>query len=952
MWTADNGLPQNILRDLCQTPDGYLWVVTLDGLARFDGVRFTVFNKLNSPGIASNRFTRLYEDRKGDLWLATEATGVTRYHEGRFVTYTTHDGLPNNSIQSTIGDESGNVWVLAGNSIAQWDEAAGRFRDVTPQNPAIHYDRFLWESGGLWGSDGKQLYLFVQGVLNSHALPDWLRGQTIRRAAADQNGAIWLETTNGQHARMVDGHFERAPKSAVYRDRLGNLWTIGVGPYLGRYMIYRDAGHKYKITFVALREDREGDLWLASEGQGLYRAPRKFVTTYSQEEGLIDRVVYPVFQDHDGDIWIGAWSRGLSRWHNGRFTNYTKKDGLADNFLTALGEDTQGRLWTATSAGLSVFERGSFRAPPGPVLPAGAVVQTIFRDRQGTLWFGSGRGLIRYKDGVTTLLTVRDGLVNDDVRVIAEGHSGDLWIGGYGGITRLRNGAFTRWTERDGLPSNAVRTIYEDAQGVVWIGTYDGGLGRLENGRFTRYTTQQGLFNNGVFRILEDARGNFWMSSNRGIYRVSKQELNEFAAGSRSAITSVSYGRSDGMRNEECNGGSQPAGIQARDGKLWFPTQDGVAVIDPETVPANPQAPPIEIESLLIDRTPAAFDHPLRIAADKTNLEIQYTALSFIDSGQIRFRYRLQALDSGWVEAGARRTAYYSHIPPGEYAFTVIASNRDGVWNNEGKSLQITVLAPFYRTWWFESLVAVGVALLVAAAWRYRVAQLERHHGQQQAFSRQLIASQENERKRIAVELHDSLGQHLVVIKNLALFFLRAQSESRVNGHLHQIEEISAEASLAIDETREISYNLRPFQLDRLGLTKAIQAMIRTTSTASGITFTSELANIDDVFAEEMQINFYRIVQESLNNIAKHASATEARVAIERMPDRVVLTIRDNGLGFTPGTTGPNSGRGGFGLTGMAERARLLEGVLAIQSAPGRGTVVTVEFPMRRNVRA
>jgi signal transduction histidine kinase len=288
-------------------------------------------------------------------------------------------------------------------------------------------------------------------------------------------------------------------------------------------------------------------------------------------------------------------------------------------------------------------------------------------------------------------------------------------------------------------------------------------------------------------------------------------------------------------------------------------------------------------------------------------------------------------------------------VPPGDYVFRVIARNRDGVWNTAGKGLQITVLAPYYRTWWFETLAALAAAALLSAAWRYRMSQLERARAAQEAFSRQLIASQEIERKRIAAELHDSLGQRLVVVKNLALFFLREHGEAADgDGKLSQIEEISAETSLAIDETRQIAYNLRPFQLDRLGLTKAIEGMIRTVSTASGIRFSTEIDNIDDVFPEELRINFYRIVQECLNNIVKHAHASEASVGIRRSEERVTLVIRDNGRGFTPGSVRPETGLGGFGRIGIAERARLLDGQLTVESAPGRGTAMRVHFDLRK----
>ena len=284
------------------------------------------------------------------------------------------------------------------------------------------------------------------------------------------------------------------------------------------------------------------------------------------------------------------------------------------------------------------------------------------------------------------------------------------------------------------------------------------------------------MFENGVFQILEDSRGNLWMSCNHGVYRVSKRELNDFAAGKRSSITSMAYGKSDGMLSLECNGGYWPAAIKARDGKLWFPTQDGVAVVDPAAVSINLRPPPVVIESCLVDRAPMPVDRPVRIEPGQDNIEIQYTGLSFVDSEHIQFKYRLEGLDRDWIDAGMRRTAYYSHLPAGNYLFKVIAANSDGIWNTEGRSLPVVVLQRFYRTWWFLTLASLLAAGSLLLAWKYRISQLERANALQHVFSRQLIASQESERKRIAAELHDSLGQHLVVIKNLALISLSNQA--------------------------------------------------------------------------------------------------------------------------------------------------------------------------------
>ena len=333
--------------------------------------------------------------------------------------------------------------------------------------------------------------------------------------------------------------------------------------------------------------------------------------------------------------------------------------------------------------------------------------------------------MARLKDGKTTFYTAKDGLTGDEIKVIIDDRNGGMWIGAYGGLTHYKDGQFTGWTEKDGLPSHTIRSLYQDGDGVLWIGTYDGGLARFKDGKFTRYNMKVGLYNDGVFQILEDAQSHFWISCNHGIYRVSKDELNDFAAGRRSAITSIAYGKSDGMLNVECNGGRSPGGIKTRDGKLWFPTQDGVAVIDLDKVTMNLKPPPVMIESLLLDGSPVSVEGGVNIQPNQGTLEIQYTALSFINSDNLRFKYRLEGLDANWVDAGTRRTAYYSHTPPGKYNFRVIAANRDGIWNEQGKSLQITVLAPFYRTWWFLTLAGLVFFGLVYAGVRFRFNQVE-----------------------------------------------------------------------------------------------------------------------------------------------------------------------------------------------------------------------------------
>jgi signal transduction histidine kinase/streptogramin lyase len=771
--------------------------------------------------------------------------------------------------------------------------------------------------------------------------------ESIWGAARDQSGAVFVETIQGRQVKYTPEHGwspvdSESAAATLYRDGRGQVWEFGIQRRLVRY-IHAPAPGGGRIPFSALLEDRERNLWLGAEGQGLYQLRRQFIRTYSVEDGLSHRNVYQVAKDAEGSIWIGAWDGSLSRFRNGCFATFGAADGLPGTAITALFPDRDGTLWVGCNEELRVFDGYRFRKPAAPQVPARATVNAVFRARDGALWMGLSRGLLRYSGGESKLFTVADGLAANDVRVIVESAGGGLWMGGYGGLARFEDGRFRPCAACAGLGGENIRALYEDADGTLWIGTYDGGLGRLKSGKLTRYTVRSGLFSNGAFQILEDSRGNLWMSSNRGIYRAAKRELTDFAEGRRDAVTTAGYARVDGMKNVECNGGYAPAGTVAPDGSLWFPTQDGVAVIDPEKAPRNLTPPPVLIESVLLDRHPVPFDRPVRVPPGAQSIEIQYTALSFIKPELVRFRYRLAELDSAWNEAGRRRTAFYSHVPPGHYVFEVTALSSDGVWNTAGRRLEISVAAPFYRTWQFEALLTLCAAGAVAFAWKWRVAPFERRQAEQRAFSRQLIDSQENERKRIAAELHDSIGQRLVVVKNLAMLFLRRQGQDdAAGGKFAAIEEISSEAGLAIAETREISYNLRPFQLDRLGLTKAVEALVRTASAASQTHFTTELETIDDALPEESRISFYPIVQECLNNIVKHSGASEAKVSIGRAGGQVVMSISDNGRGFLAGAKVSAGSKSGFGLTGMAERASLLGGSFEIRSTPGNGTVATV----------
>ena len=968
-WTTDNGLPQNSVNDILQTRDGYLWIATADGLVRYDGVRFTVFNQGNTPTISDNRCSRLVEDRAGVLWILNQF-GLISHRDGVFHSYTTADGLPEGIFQFFEANDEG-LTLISNRGIFLWRNGQSRRIDREAVGPTGHFG-YKDKSGGIWWNvDTDLVHLTVDGKFVRFANPPEHPVVWVHCMYEDSSANFWVGTETGLYwlsdkkISRYDrpGDLARVAIATISEDPQGKLWVSTMAGGLFQFPIseataakgarqlptpiaYNPAGGPAANRVDVIFTDREGTIWLGTGYYGLLRANKQVVTVYSKQDGLASDNIYPVYEDREGAVWIGSWPGRLARFKDGKFTYFWE-----ETLPTAIAEDNNGGLWMGKNVGLVRFN-GSKWIDEESIIALSRrnyEVDAIHQDREGTIWFGTSEGLVSYKDGARKFYNTSDGLAGKAVKVIMEDRQGALWFGTYGGLSRLKDGAFTSYKKSDGLASDHVRSLYEDGEGVIWVGTYDGGLSRLEGGRITTYTTNDGLFSNGVFQILDDGRGNFWMSSNLGIYRASRQELNDFAEGRIHTITCVSYGKRDGMLNVECNGGAQPAGVRTHDGRLWFPTQIGVAVIDPADVPFNSLPPPMLIEGVVVDGTATGIRDKIRILPGQEGLEIHYTGLSFINPEHVHFRYRMEGLDKDWVEAGTRRTAFYSHVPPGSYRFSVIAANASGVWNLVGASLEVTVVPPFWRRWWFSTLIVTALAAIAIVLYRRRVAMLKRAAAAQAAFSQRLIESQEIERKRIAAELHDGLQQSLSIIANRASLALDKRDDP--NRAFDQVSEIVATASDALKEVREIAYNLRPVELDRLGLTKALRAMVKKVSGSTPMHISADIDEIDHLFSTESEINLYRIVQESINNIIKHSGATEASVEIKRLASALAITIRDDGRGFAAESGSASDARpAGFGLMGISERARMLVGKHSIQSAPGLGTTIKIDIDLGEGV--
>ncbi len=963
-WTTENGLPQNSISALRQTRDGYLWMSTFDGLVRFDGLRFRVFNRQNTPALTTNEFSlfALLEDRQGCLWAGTLTGGAVRYCGGTFSSLTVKDGLPNNTVVRIDEDEEGTVWIFTNPGLAKWQN--GHLIRMAPE-PGSPFNPYLTASKenvgvdgylfGLWRMEAHGWQRFAYGHWSHFPLPFPLRDPSklhILSSIEDSRRRFWyrLADTPNDYYCVEGGVLTRYPgippgQFVTYKDRLGNLWATNAR---GRCVLWKGGrstplfGFSTPFIFRVL-EGREGTLWIGTTKGGLYRASPEAITTFQHPNGSQWNMVEPVLQDRAGNIWFGS-RMGLFRFNNGKYENFYHAGNANarmawNNIVSAIYVDRDGTIWTGTWNGLAKREGAHLISDPASHEIQGRV-NAILRDRAGNLWVGGERGLYRIHEGRCTQLGRADGFASDSpyVQVIFEDRRGTLWIGTTSGLARLNQRRFSMLAATAGF---SITALHEDAAGVLWIGTYDTGLARLDGGIFTHYTQKDGLFSNGVFQILEDEKGFLWLSCQLGIYRVKKQDLNDFAAGRISFFTSANFGKTDGLLSVECSSQGQPTGFKARDGKLWFPTSQGLAVVDPKAITFNRVPPPVVIEDT-VDGHGTDFRAGVKIKPGQENLEIQYTALSLVRSQQIRFRYRLEGLDPDWINAGTRRTAYYSRIPPGTYTFQVIAANSDGIWNTEGARLPVRILPPFYVTSWFRLFIALSLAGLIYLAWRLRTEQWKQRQAAQRAFSRELLASQERERKRIAAELHDSIGQRLVVIKNLAL--LRLQDQNGNLAEREQVEEICTEASSAIAEVREISYDLRPYLLDRLGLTKALLSMVENVGKGSTTTFSASIDDIDDLFAPELQIGFYRIAQECLSNILKHAQAGEAELIVRRSGTRLRLTVSDNGKGFIPGGANPEARKGGFGLINISERVQFFGGKLDIQAAPANGATISIDI--------
>jgi ligand-binding sensor domain-containing protein/signal transduction histidine kinase len=941
-WLTESGLPQNTVHSITQAKDGYVWIATEEGLARFDGIRFTVFDKQNTPELKSNDIRVLLEDKRGALWIGT-ADGLVRLLDAKFTAFTTRDGLPSNVIDALCEDQNGSLWVATAAGIARFGDNVFTSQSELPKEGVRTL--FVDREGALWIAASAGLARYKDGAIARYGTQDGLTNNSVVSIAQDKDGRLWVGTANGlsrlEGKRFLtyttgDGLANNRIISLTV-DRQGSLW-IGTASGLnrfanGHFSIFRPGDALANEIILSTFEDREGSLWIGTESGGLNLLKDKKFTTYTAREGLSSDVVKSVYEDRKGNIWIGTNGGGLSLLKDGKFTNYTTADGLSSNVVLALFGDGDGNLWVGTPDGLNRFRDGKFKIFTAADGLANDFVRSIYADHSGSLWIGTRGGLTRLRGERFDVYTKANGLPNDFVGTIYEDRQGNIWIGTLGGLSKFKDENFTNYTTREGLSNDVVISLHEDTGGALWIGTSGGGLNRLKQGKFTGYSTRNGLPDDVVYSILEDHQNNLWLSSNKGIFRVNKKELDDFADGRIGSITPVLYGPADGMITRECSGGGHPAGWRSADGKLWFSTIKGLAMIDPEKIKLNDQPPPVAIEEIRVDDESISPAQTIELGPGKSRLDFYYTALSFVAPEKVRFKYRLEGFDSDWVDGGTRRVAYYTNLRPGRYKFRVIASNNDGLWNPMGAGFDLYLKPRFYQTYWFYALGILLLAMIVWQLYRFRLKRVESQ-----------FAAVLQERNRIAREIHDNLAQEMLGISVQLEVVARTMPASAELARTH-LDRVRILVRHGIAEARRYVWDLRSQALDKNDLPSALSDTARRLTTETAVSAKVEVSGTFRPLSPLIEGNLLRIGQEAINNAVRHANAQNILINLKFDAKRVQLRVRDDGHGFD--YEGPTNGDAKhFGLLGMQERAVRIGGTLAIDSHTGEGTEVLVDVPI------
>jgi signal transduction histidine kinase/ligand-binding sensor domain-containing protein len=970
-WQNEQGLPNNTVNAVTQTRDGYLWLGTDEGLARFDGVHCRVFGL--ADGLKNLQISALLEDRSGVLWIGTAGGGVGRLVQDEIKTYTVADGLVGDSISSFVEAANGDVWVGTHTGLSRWHN--GRFEPVAKElGPMLVFGLAKNRAGDIWAATlHNGLLCFTNG---EYSYAEWqaaTKSDNPRCVFVDSHDRVWaglrekaiLCRENGVWTRY--GTNEGFPEVVTYclaETSDGNIWagSWNEGLYCfqnetGRFSALQKKDGLSDDAILSLFAGREQFLWAGTQSGGLNRIGPKKLSVHHVMEGASEGQLRSLAQTTNGEFWVGTYGQGVYQWLGGQFTPFQETRLRAHLLVEAMLSARDGSLWWG--AGPSLYQRKDgqlisyFGDPPWLI---GDRVWSLCEDRVAGIWVGTYNGklgLLKQRK-----FTAVKNLSGKPVTALAQEADGTLWIGSLGGgLARLQNEKLTVFTTKDGLQSDLVRTLLLDADGTLWIGTDGGGLNRWSHGHMVGFTTRQGLLDDIIQQILEDDAGCLWLGGNRGICRVSKRVLNDVAEGKNNFVHPLNFGISEGMASEECVG-NFGAALKTQSGRLCFATAKGIVVIDPRQQTHAALLPDVLLEEVLVDKQilkrtawqgAANFDHAgsnspnsvVTIPAGRHSFDFHFTGIGFDAPERIQFRYWLEGLDS-WSEWGTIREAHYSYLPPGTYRFHVQASNLNGQWNEPGAGMSFVVLPFFWQRLWFEllsacvliGLIAAGIRLIERRRYRARLKRMEQERAMQ------------NERVRIARDLHDELGSSLTYI-SMSITDIGQSPENSATQLKAKVEKISSFAVRTARALDEIVWAVNPRNDSLRSLVEYLTQLARELFENTEVHCRFQIPdNLPEVpLPPDMRHNIFLVVKETLNNALKHSRATEISLGAKTDGRQIEISLQDNGTGFNLAAVPAQGERNG--LENMRQRIAALGGRLVIETKPGQGTTIrlTIDSP-------
>ena len=879
---------QGAIRAFAQTTDGYLLLGGQAGLMRFDGLRFSA--------VSGDWVRNILEDEHGRLWIGTAGSGVVRIDHGISTRFTTANGLPSNRITCLVSGRKGDVWACTLEGLVQFGQDkihVYQTHEGLPVNGLL--SACLAPNGTLWmGANAPQIMSWNGSTFRSIALPSLPANVSIRSLVCSTDGSLWVGSSDGL-LQVKDSHQQQ--------------WTTKDGLVDNR--IY------------ALHQSADGTLWIGTHA-GFSRLHNGHFENFRSEDGLSQTNVYSLFEDHEGDIWVGT-KRGLDQFLDGPATLYTVKDGLPTNSVGPVLADGNDQVWIGTlHGGLSHFDGSKFSRIARQYGLASSTIYALAQDPERNLWVGTNRGVDRLRDGrVVQTFTTRQGLPSDMVRSLLRDLSGAIWAGTDAGPAKLAGGRFVQplalrktliapitamgedlsgriffSTEQGGVYSFAkgkvdeilyhgapildADTFYTDADGLVWIGTIGNGLLLVDHGKVSVYSMGNGLYDNEIFGIVGDSQDRLWFTCTKGLYSVNRADLRRLAAGELKNFASTPYNSMDSMNAVEGKSGSQPAILRTHDGRIWFSTNRGLVAFDPNRHQRESSVPPVAIEQVIVNGQISKARTLAKLPPGEKNLEFRYTGIDFTRPARMIFRYKLEGYDKDWIDAGMRREAYYTKLPPGQYRFRVTACTAGGICNTDGAQVDFDLAYRYYQRSWFLPGCLSLTALAIWLLYKLRVRQLR------ERFSMVLA-----ERSRIARELHDTLIHGL---SGLTMQVQALTDHSRFAEDKEALEEIIRDAAACMKETRQSVVGLRSAQKSRSGIATAIGMAAKQITKDTHVRLKLELEEQNRSLPADVEYNLLYIAREAVSNSVRHSGAHTIEVVLAWADEQLQLIIKDDGM--------------------------------------------------------